>query len=56
MKYLPSIIKAIIGGLGLRFGCYWPNDYTGCDQFIILALSILVLLSGLTELNNKINS
>lgn len=55
MKYLSAISEFLIGVIGLRFGSFWPYNYTGSDHEIILVLSIIVLINGLVKIKNLIN-
>ena len=55
MKYVFPIIKTIVGAAGLRYSYEWQHNYTGADDVIIIGLSVILVISGLSEINQLIN-
>ena len=52
MKFIPKILRAVVGGLGLRYANEWPHNYTGADVTLITILSALYLIAALVKIND----
>jgi len=55
MKSVKALSEFVIGAVGIKYGSFWPYNYTGCDHEIILVLSVIVLINGLVKIKNLIN-
>lgn len=56
MKSVKALFQFSIAVAGLKFGSYWPYNYTGSDHEIVLVLSLIVLINALIKIKNLINN
>lgn len=55
MKSVKALFQFIVAVAGLKFGSFWPYNYTGSDHEIIVVLSLIVLINALVKIKNLIN-
>lgn len=55
MKSVKAIFQFTVAVAGLKFGSFWPYNYTGSDHEIIVVLSVIVLINALVKIKNLIS-